>query len=117
MKKSLVLLLVVGTLFSCSKDDNVAGVDLSGNWVESGSTTNPPVIWKFSNGSVMMNSTNKGDYTISSNRMSVKSIDGNTYTYEVSGSNETLSLSGISNNFTVNSNLRSSYSFKKYLDK
>jgi glycine/serine hydroxymethyltransferase len=117
MKKVILMLVVLTTLFSCSKDDNVAGVDLSGNWVESGSTANPPVIWKFSNGTVMMNSTKKGDYSTSDNRMSVKSIDGNTYTYEVAGSKESLSLNGISNNFTVNSDLKSNYSFKKYISK
>lgn len=41
MKQLLVLLLVVTTLFYCSKDDKLSGVDLSGSWVESGSTVTP----------------------------------------------------------------------------
>ncbi|MDM1294266.1 hypothetical protein HX021_08135 [Sphingobacterium sp. N143] len=118
MKQVLVLLLVITTLFSCSKDDKLSGVDLSGSWVESGSTVTPPVIWKFDNGVLMMNTTKKGDYdVVGKNRIDIKSTDGNVYKYETSLDNDILNLTGISNNFTLSSSMKSKYSFKRYVDK
>ncbi|MGJ1516487.1 hypothetical protein ACR79N_15970 [Sphingobacterium siyangense] len=118
MNRVLVLLLVLTTLFSCSKDDKLSGVDLSGSWVESGSTVTPPVIWKFDNGVLMKNTTKISEYKIFGNHITMTTPSKDeSHRYESSFDNEILTLKGISNDFIFGSSLKSTYSFKRYVDK